>query len=84
MDTIQSNKTDLNTIKIHRSDSYRHIIEAEDESASFINRFNPGTKFIDIKPMSRSKTVKMYELKNIHTTKMYFKCFEFVDLDFSM
>lgn len=47
--------------KIHRSDSYRHIIEAEDENATFINRFNPTTEFVNIKPTARSRTVKMYE-----------------------
>lgn len=62
-DTGRSDTTSvhMNTTKMHRSDSYRHIIEAEDESATFISRFNPTAKFIDIKPTPRSKTVKMYE-----------------------
>lgn len=57
---MTSTETNANIVKIHRSDSYRHIIEAEDESAAFINRFNPTAKFIDIEPTPRSRTVKMY------------------------
>lgn len=52
--------TTANTnIAIHRSESYRHIIEAEDENAEFINRFKPNVKFIDIERAPRSKTIKM-------------------------
>lgn len=47
------------SIAMHRSESYRHIIEAEDENAGFINRFKPNMKFINIEHANRSKTVKM-------------------------
>lgn len=46
---------------IPRSESYRRIIEAEDENAGFINRFESNVKLVNIEQASRSKTVKMYE-----------------------
>lgn len=67
-DTKQSDTTsaemNVNIAKIHRSDSYRHIIEA-DESAAFINRFSSTAKFIDIEPTPKARTVKMYVISNI-------------------
>lgn len=79
---MTSTETNVNIVKIHRSDSYRHIIEAEDENAAFINRFNPTAKYIDIEPTPRSKTVKMYAshptVGVINTVSV------FVDLDFLM
>lgn len=52
--------------KIHRSESYRHIIEAaeeeeedEDQNEFFFNRFKPTAKFVNIEKVQRSKSVKM-------------------------
>ncbi|KAJ8935939.1 hypothetical protein NQ314_012560 [Rhamnusium bicolor] len=50
--------------KIHRSESYRHIIEAaenadEDENTYFFNRFKPTAKFVNIERVPRSKSIKM-------------------------
>lgn len=44
---------------IHRSESYRHIIDQEDENASFFNRFRPSMKFVNIERIPRSKGVKL-------------------------
>lgn len=45
--------------RIHRSESYRHIIEQEDENASFFNRFRPAMRFVNIERIPRAKGVKL-------------------------
>ncbi|GJQ85862.1 hypothetical protein Trydic_g15320 [Trypoxylus dichotomus] len=57
--------------KIHRSESYRHIIEAEDECSSmtqsipFFTRLKPTIKFVNIEKIPRSKGVKLLEFFNM-------------------
>lgn len=57
-ESLSSSTTDV-TPRIHRSESYRHIIEQEDESASFFNRFRPTMKFVNIERIPRAKGVKL-------------------------
>lgn len=50
--------------KIHRSESYRHIIEAEDDTPrdppiAFFTRLKPTIKFVNIEKIPRSKGVKL-------------------------
>ncbi|KAH0816326.1 hypothetical protein GEV33_006465 [Tenebrio molitor] len=48
--------------KMHRSESYRRIVEAAeevDDSLGFFNRFKPTVKFINIERVPRAKSVKM-------------------------
>lgn len=44
--------------RILRSDSYRHIIEEEDDNTNFFSRFKSNTK-INIERIPRSKSVKL-------------------------
>lgn len=50
---------------IHRSESYRHIIEAaedeeeEDRNVFFFSRFKSTAKFVNIERVPRSKSIKM-------------------------
>lgn len=50
--------------KIHRSESYRHIIEAAENEENendicFFNRFKPTAKFVNIERVPRNKSIKM-------------------------
>lgn len=51
--------------RIHRSESYRHIIEAteaecdDERNAFFYNRFKPTAKFVNIERVPKSKSIKM-------------------------
>ncbi|KAJ8920462.1 hypothetical protein NQ315_005330 [Exocentrus adspersus] len=60
--------------KIHRSESYRRIIEAAEnagndeageEGAFFFNRFKPTAKFVNIERVPRSKSIKIFEFFNV-------------------
>lgn len=51
--------------KIHRSESYRRIVEAAEEEVDalgFFDRFKPTVKFVNIERVPRSKSVKMYSI----------------------
>ncbi|XP_018580022.1 uncharacterized protein LOC108917757 [Anoplophora glabripennis] len=70
-DTI-STPTEPAPTKIHRSESYRRIIEAAEnadddaaESTFFFNRFKPTAKFVNIERVPRSKSVKIFEFFNV-------------------
>lgn len=62
--SVTISRTELAT-KIHRSESYRHIIEAaedegdEERNVFFFNRFKPTAKFVNIERIPRSRSVKM-------------------------
>lgn len=62
VDVIESTGT---VMRIHRSESYRHIIEAteaecdEERNAFFFNRFKPTAKFVNIERVPKSKSIKM-------------------------
>ncbi|CAH1223954.1 unnamed protein product [Diabrotica balteata] len=59
------------TIKIHRSESYRHIIEAaenegnEERNVYFFSRFRPAAKFVNIERVPRSKSIRIFEFFNM-------------------
>ncbi|KAF5307360.1 hypothetical protein FQR65_LT07077 [Abscondita terminalis] len=50
------------TPRILRSDSYRHIIEQEDDSVDFFNRFKSNAKIINVERIPRSRTIKLFEI----------------------
>lgn len=45
--------------RIHRSESYRHIIEDENEGINFFARFKPTMKFVNIEKIPKSRGVKL-------------------------
>ncbi|XP_044258396.1 uncharacterized protein LOC123007266 isoform X2 [Tribolium madens] len=55
--------------KIHRSESYRKIIEAAeedyDDALGFFERFKPTVKFINIERVPRAKSAKIFEFFNM-------------------
>ncbi|XP_050506430.1 uncharacterized protein LOC114332848 [Diabrotica virgifera virgifera] len=59
------------TVKIHRSESYRHIIEAaenegnEERNVYFFSRFRPAAKFVNIERVPRSKSIRIFEFFNM-------------------
>ncbi|KAK4881061.1 hypothetical protein RN001_004380, partial [Aquatica leii] len=50
------------TPRILRSDSYRHIIEQEDDNANFFNRFKSSAKIINVERIPRSRTIRLFEI----------------------
>ncbi|XP_056640815.1 uncharacterized protein LOC130447811 [Diorhabda sublineata] len=59
------------TTTIHRSESYRRIIEAaenegnEERNDYFFNRFRPAGKFVNIERIPRSRSIKIFEFFNM-------------------
>ncbi|XP_064212402.1 uncharacterized protein PsGEF isoform X3 [Tribolium castaneum] len=55
--------------KIHRSESYRKIVEAAeedyDDALGFFDRFKPTVKFINIERVPRAKSAKIFEFFNM-------------------
>ncbi|XP_074034007.1 protostome-specific GEF isoform X2 [Leptinotarsa decemlineata] len=57
--------------KIHRSESYRHIIEAaenegnEEQNTFFFSRFRPTAKYVNIERVPRFKSIKIFEFFNV-------------------
>nr|XP_022900553.1 uncharacterized protein LOC111413719 isoform X2 [Onthophagus taurus] len=51
--------------RIQRSDSYRHIIDQEDENPNFFARLKPTVKFVNIERIPRSKGIKLLEFFNM-------------------
>ncbi|KAK5649320.1 hypothetical protein RI129_000349 [Pyrocoelia pectoralis] len=50
------------TPRILRSDSYRHIIEDDEDNANFFNRFKSNAKIINVERIPRSRTIKLFEI----------------------
>ncbi|KAF5289494.1 hypothetical protein FQA39_LY15049 [Lamprigera yunnana] len=59
---VVASQVKLTTPRIIRSDSYRHIIEQEDDNANFFNRFKSNAKIINVERIPRSKTIKLFEI----------------------
>ncbi|KAJ3667139.1 hypothetical protein Zmor_002541 [Zophobas morio] len=61
--------------KMHRSESYRRIIEAaeddEEDNLGFFNRFKPTVKFINIERVPRAKSVKIFEFFNMRRGRIH-------------
>ncbi|KAG5883483.1 hypothetical protein JTB14_038357 [Gonioctena quinquepunctata] len=57
--------------RIHRSESYRHIIEAAENEGSdeqntfFFNRFRPTAKYVNIERVPKFKSIKIFEFFNV-------------------
>ncbi|CAH1112106.1 unnamed protein product [Psylliodes chrysocephalus] len=63
--------TEVPTTKIHRSESYRHIIEAaenegnDERNVFFFSRFRPVVKFVNIERVPKTKSIKIFEFFNV-------------------
>ncbi|XP_031338107.1 uncharacterized protein LOC116167013 isoform X2 [Photinus pyralis] len=56
------------TPRILRSDSYRHIIEDDEDNANFFNRFKSNAKIINVERIPRSRTIKLFEIFYVKKT----------------